>query len=298
MNTLILAVLCGAVVGLALGGLGGGGGVLAVPALVYLLGVDPADAGTTSLVIVTVTSATALARHAGTGTVRWRTGVLFAAVGAVPTVGASMLAHRLPQNLLTGAFAVLAGVAAAVMLRGARARGEAPPANTGPPVRAAAEPASAGPQTRPATGPAPRLVQVRESEATVTGGATAPGRAGPLRTAGAGAGLGAVTGLLGVGGGFLAVPTLVSVLRLPMRVAVGTSLVVTLLNSLVSLTTRLTTEGISIDPAVLGPFVGAAILGAWDARRLAAKLSGPALQRAFAVLLLATAAFMLVDAFV
>ncbi|MCX5535555.1 sulfite exporter TauE/SafE family protein [Streptomyces sp. NBC_00006] len=297
MNTLILAVLCGAVVGLALGGLGGGGGVLAVPALVYLLGVDPADAGTTSLVIVTVTSATALARHAGTGAVRWRTGVLFAVVGAVPTVGASMLAHRLPQNLLTGAFAVLAGVAAAVMLRGARARGEAPPASTGPPVRAAAGPASAGPPTRPTAGPAPGLVHVRESEATVTT-ATAPGRAGPLRTAGAGAGLGAVTGLLGVGGGFLAVPTLVSVLRLPMRVAVGTSLVVTLLNSLVSLTTRLTTEGISIDPAVLGPFVGAAILGAWDARRLAAKLSGPALQRAFAVLLLATAAFMLVDAFV
>lgn len=285
MNTLILAVLCGAVVGLALGGLGGGGGVLAVPALVYLLGVDPADAGTTSLVIVTVTSATALARHAGTGTVRWRTGVLFAAVGAVPTVGASMLAHRLPQNLLTGAFAVLAGVAAAVMLRGTRAREEAP-------VRAAG-PASAG----PAASPAPGLVQVQESEATATA-VTEAGRADPLRTAGAGAGLGAVTGLLGVGGGFLAVPTLVSVLRLPMRVAVGTSLVVTLLNSLVALTTRLTAEGGSIDPAVLGPFVGAAILGAWDARRLAARLSGPALQRAFAVLLLATAAFMLVDAFV
>ncbi|MFD7292165.1 sulfite exporter TauE/SafE family protein [Streptomyces sp. NPDC059897] len=289
MSTLILAVLCGAVVGLALGGLGGGGGVLAVPALVYLLGVDPADAGTTSLVIVTVTSATALARHAGTGTVRWRTGVLFAAVGAVPTIGASMLAHRLPQNLLTGAFAVLAGVAATVMLRGTRARGDT--ARTRLPARATA-------------GPAPAVVQVQETEETQETQGTREtktvieaDRGGPLRTAGAGAGLGAVTGLLGVGGGFLAVPTLVSVLRLPMRVAVGTSLVVTLLNSLVSLTTRLTTEGISIDPAVLGPFVGAAILGAWDARRLAARLSGPALQRTFAVLLLATAAFMLVDAF-
>ncbi|MFI5662336.1 sulfite exporter TauE/SafE family protein [Streptomyces sp. NPDC051684] len=283
MSILILAVLCGAVVGLALGGLGGGGGVLAVPALVYLLGVDPADAGTTSLVIVTVTSATALARHAGTGTVRRRTGALFAAVGAVPTIGASMLAHRLPQNLLTGAFAVLAGVAAAVMLRGTRTRRDAAPASRTLP---------------PAAGPAPGLVQVREKAATTTATSATDGRTSPLRTAGAGAGLGTVTGLLGVGGGFLAVPTLVSVLRLPMRVAVGTSLVVTLLNSLVSLTTRLTTEGLSIDPVVLGPFVGAAILGAWDARRLAAKLSGPALQRTFAVLLLATAAFMLVDAFV
>ncbi|WP_425837874.1 sulfite exporter TauE/SafE family protein [Streptomyces fractus] len=281
MSTLILAVLCGAVVGLALGGLGGGGGVLAVPALVYLLGVAPADAGTTSLLIVTVTSATALARHVGTGTVRWRTGALFAAVGAVPTVGASMLAHRLPQNLLTAAFAILAGVAATVMLRGTRACGDTAPTNTGLPALATAEPG---------------LVHVRQREETVT--VAKVGGCGPLRTAGAGAGLGAVTGLLGVGGGFLAVPTLVSVLRLPMRMAVGTSLVVTLLNSLVSLTTRLTTEGSSVDPAVLGPFVGAAILGAWDARRLAARLSGPALQRAFAVLLLATAAFMLVDAFV
>ncbi|MGW2340825.1 sulfite exporter TauE/SafE family protein [Streptomyces sp. NPDC001661] len=282
MNTLILAVLCGAVVGLALGGLGGGGGVLAVPALVYLLGVDPADAGTTSLVIVTVTSATALARHAGTGTVRWRTGALFAAVGAVPTIGASMLAHRLPQNLLTGAFAVLAGVAATVMLRGTRTREDT--TRTRPPARATA-------------GPAPGHVQVRETQEAAVQAEADADRGSPLRTAGAGAGLGAVTGLLGVGGGFLAVPTLVSVLRLPMRVAVGTSLVVTLLNSLISLTTRLSTEGISIDPAVLGPFVAAAILGAWDAKRLAAKLSGPALQRTFAVLLLATATFMLVDAF-
>ncbi|MET8472311.1 sulfite exporter TauE/SafE family protein [Streptomyces sp. NPDC006422] len=275
MSVLILAVLCGAVVGLALGGLGGGGGVLAVPALVYLLGVDPADAGTASLLIVTVTSATALARHAGTGTVRRRTGALFAAVGVLPTVAASMLAHRLPQPLLTGTFAILAAVAATFMLRGTRGTA----ANESHPT----------PPTPPTTHHDTLLREPRTTTATSTG---------PLRTAGAGAGLGAVTGLLGVGGGFLAVPTLVSVLRLPMRAAVGTSLVVTLINSLVSLTTRLTTEGVSIDPAVLGPFVGAAVLGAWDAKRLTARFSGPALQRAFAVLLLATATFMLVDAVV
>ncbi|WP_224282608.1 sulfite exporter TauE/SafE family protein, partial [Streptomyces sp. LS1784] len=120
------------------------------------------------------------------------------------------------------------------------------------------------------------------------------GRNGPLGTVAAGAGLGAVTGLLGVGGGFLAVPALVSVLRLPMRKAVGTSLVVILVNSVVSLATRLTVTGISLDPAIFGPFVGAAVLGAWDGRRLAAKLTGTALQRAFAVVLLTVAAFMLI----
>ncbi|WP_316524335.1 sulfite exporter TauE/SafE family protein [Kitasatospora brasiliensis] len=258
MSVLITALLCGAVVGVALGGLGGGGGVLAVPALVYLLGLSPAEAGTTSLVIVTATTATALARHAGTGTIRWRTGALFAAAGVLPAIGASVLAHRIPQPVLTSAFAVLAALAAAAMLRGAARRGRA---------EEGGEAAPSGP---------------------------AAGRGGPLGTVAAGAGLGAVTGLLGVGGGFLAVPALVSVLKLPMRRAVATSLVVVLINSVVSLVTRLGVAGISLDPAVFLPFVGAAVLGAWDGKRLAAKLSGAALQRAFAVLLLAVAAFMLV----
>ncbi|WP_404868279.1 sulfite exporter TauE/SafE family protein [Kitasatospora griseola] len=253
MSVLITALLCGAVVGVALGALGGGGGVLAVPALVYLLGVAPAEAGTTSLVIVIATSVTALARHSGS--VDWRTGFLFAAAGVLPAVGASAFAHRVPQPVLTAAFAVLAALAAAAMLRGART-------------------ARCAPTTEPA------------------------GRGGRAGTFAAGAGLGAVTGLLGVGGGFLAVPALVSVLRLPMRKAVGTSLVVILVNSAVSLATRLTVSGPNLDPAVFGPFVGAAVLGAWDGKRLAAKLSGTALQRTFAVVLLAVAAAMLIGVLV
>ncbi|MFF2661934.1 TSUP family transporter [Kitasatospora sp. NPDC058032] len=265
MSVLITALLCGAVVGVALGALGGGGGVLAVPALVYLLGVSPAEAGTTSLVIVTATSVTALARHAGTGTISWRTGGLFAAAGVLPAAGAAGLAHRIPQPVLTCAFAVLAALAAAAMLRGTRA--------------ARRTPAEAG-----------------RSEEGLEGDRRPGGS--QLGTLAAGAGLGAVTGLLGVGGGFLAVPALVSVLRLPMRKAVATSLVVVLVNSLVSLATRLTVTGISLDPAVFGPFVGAAVLGAWDGKRLAAKLSGAALQRAFAAVLLAVAGSMLVGVLV
>ncbi|MFE0460272.1 sulfite exporter TauE/SafE family protein [Kitasatospora sp. NPDC058965] len=263
MSVLILALLCGAVVGTALGALGGGGGVLAVPALVYLLGVRPADAGTTSLAIVTATSVTALVRHAGTGSVRWRTGALFAAAGVLPAIGASVLAHRIPQQVLTAGFAVLAAAAAAALLRATRAA-----------RRATAD------------------------EGAGDGAPAAAGDHGHLRTAAVGAGLGTVTGLLGVGGGFLVVPALVSVLRLPMRNAVGTSLVVILINSVVSLTTRLSVAGASLDLAVFGPFVGAAVLGAWDGKRLAARLSGAALQRAFAVVLLTVAAAMLADVLV
>ncbi|WP_432157020.1 sulfite exporter TauE/SafE family protein, partial [Streptomyces sp. bgisy153] len=246
MSAVILALAAGAVIGLALGALGGGGSVLAVPALIYLLDFTPVGATTASLVIVTITSVTALAAHARDGHVRWRTGLLFAASGIVPAMVGGALAARIPATVLTAAFAVVAGAAAARMLRPRRR------ADTPAPVR--------------------------------------PGKA-----VAAGAGLGAVTGVLGVGGGFLAVPALVSVLGLRMRDAVGTSLLVITVNSLAALSTRAGTVE-RLDWAVVGPFVGAAVLGAWDGKRLAAKVSGPALQRLFAVVLLAVAAFMLADA--
>ncbi|MFJ8476870.1 sulfite exporter TauE/SafE family protein [Kitasatospora sp. NPDC094011] len=245
MTALLLALAAGAVVGLALGGLGGGGSMLAVPALVYLLGFTPALATTASLVIVAATSLTGLLAHARAGRVRWRTGALFAAAGLPAAAAAGALSSRLPGALLTGAFAVLAALAAARML-------------------------------------APRKADQPERSA-----------AGPARSTAAGAGLGAVTGLLGVGGGFLAVPALVSVLAFTMAEAVGTSLLIITANSLAALLPRLGATG-SIDWAVAAPFTGAAILGAWDGKRLADKLSGRALQRAFAIALLGVAILMLV----
>ncbi|WP_374777317.1 sulfite exporter TauE/SafE family protein [Streptomyces sp. NBC_01310] len=246
MSTLVLALIAGAVVGLALGALGGGGSVLAVPALIYLLGFTPAAATTASLIIVTATSATTLCTHATSGNVRWRTGALFAAAGIPPAMAAAALAARLPGQLLTAAFAAVAGLAALRMLKSPA------PENEVRPVR-------------------------------------------PARAAGAGAGLGAVTGFLGVGGGFLAVPALTGVLGLRMRAAIGTSLLVITVNSLAALTVRTGGAG-PLDWAVVAPFTGAAILAAWDGKRLSAAIKGPALQRIFAVVLLAVAAFMLTDA--
>lgn len=245
MTDLVLALASGGVVGLALGGLGGGGSVLAVPALIYLLGFTPADATTAALVIVALTSVTSLAGHAREGGVAWRTGLLFAAAGIVPAALAGAAAGHLPQEVLTAGFAVVAVLAALRMLRPAA--------------------------------PAP------------------PGAARPARAGAAGAGLGAVTGFLGVGGGFLAVPVLVGVLKVPMRRAVGTSLLVIAVNALAALAAR-SGGGSSLDWAVVGPFTAAAVLGAWDGRRLAAKTTGSVLQRLFAWVLLAVAALMLADA--
>jgi uncharacterized membrane protein YfcA len=259
MTALVLALIAGAVVGLALGGLGGGGSMLAVPALIYLLGFTPAHAGTASLLIVAVTSLTGLLAHARAGRVRWRTGLLFAAAGLPLAAAAGTLSAHLPATVLTLAFAVLAGFAAWRMLASARKPKDA--ARHRPDAPAADRPAENG----------------------------------PARSAAAGAGLGAVTGLLGVGGGFLAVPALVSVLAFTMAEAVGTSLLVITANSLAALVPRIGTAG-SLDWAVIAPFTAAAVLGAWDGKRLADRFSGRTLQTAFAVALLAVAALMITDA--
>ncbi|MFE5968502.1 sulfite exporter TauE/SafE family protein [Streptomyces sp. NPDC056463] len=261
---MLIALAGGAVVGLALGALGGGGSVLAVPVLIYLLGFAPPAAATASLLIVLATSATALFAHARDGQVRWGTGALFAAAGLVPAALGGLLSARLPEWLLTTGFAVVAGVAAVRMVRPARVT------ETG-----------VGPGVGPGPGPGPGVGAVRPGAPAV---------------AGAGAGLGAVTGVLGVGGGFLTVPALVQVVGLRMRAAVGTSLLIVSVNALAALLARGGggTAG-SLDWAVIAPFAGAAILGAWDGRRLAARIRGETLRRVFGAVLLAVSALMLLD---
>jgi uncharacterized membrane protein YfcA len=155
MTILVLALVSGALVGLALGGLGGGGSMLAVPALIYLIGLSPVQATTASLLIVGATSLVGLLVHARAGRVRWRSGALFAASGLPVAAAAGALSSALPGAVLSAAFAVLAALAAW------------------------------------------RMLAPRHTEAP-------PEAAGPIRSAAAGAGLGAVTGLLGAGGGFLA----------------------------------------------------------------------------------------------
>ncbi|MET8507390.1 sulfite exporter TauE/SafE family protein [Streptomyces sp. NPDC004787] len=257
MVTTVAALAAGAVVGLALGALGGGGSVLAVPALIYLLGFGPAAAATASLVIVLGTAATALYGHARDGQVQWRTGALFAAAGLLPAALGGLLSARLPDWLLTLSFAGVAGVAALGMIRRAPA---APPAG-----ERGGEP-----------------------------GEVAGARRSVPAVVGAGAGLGAVTGVLGVGGGFLTVPALLQVVGLRMRPAVGTSLLVVAVNALVALLARAGGSA-PVDWAVVAPFTGAAVLAAWDGRRLASRIPADALRRAFGAVLLAVAALMLLD---
>ncbi len=111
-----LAASLSLLVGAALGVLGGGGSILMLPLLVYVVGLSPRDAIPLSLLIVGATSAAALAKHARSGSVCWRSGTLFGLAG----MGGSYLGGRLSQlvpasGLLTG-FALLRLATAVAML--------------------------------------------------------------------------------------------------------------------------------------------------------------------------------------
>ena len=99
-----------------------------------------------------------------------------------------------------------------------------------------------------------------------------------------GVAVGFLTGFLGVGGGFLVVPALVIALRMPMTLAVGTSLLIIAMNSASSLVSRL---GVAHpDWRVVAPFTVAAVVGALIGKRVGDRLSAATLTTSFAVLLL------------
>jgi uncharacterized membrane protein YfcA len=118
----------------------------------------------------------------------------------------------------------------------------------------------------------------------------------PHGTAGimlAGVGVGALTGLLGVGGGFLIVPALVMWVGLPIREAVGTSLVIIAANSLAGFLGHL--GGATLDMQVVLAFALAGVLGTLTGVQLAQRIRPAALQRAFAVMVVILAVALLAD---
>jgi uncharacterized membrane protein YfcA len=105
----------------------------------------------------------------------------------------------------------------------------------------------------------------------------------------AGTAVGFLTGLFGVGGGFVIVPVLTLGLKLPMPKAIGTSLVVIVINSVVALSDRLATT--SIDWAVTMPFSVAAIAGVLTGSKIADRLDAKRSLRWFAALLVMVSAY-------
>ncbi|WP_372968378.1 sulfite exporter TauE/SafE family protein [Microbacterium sp.] len=176
----------GALVGAVTGLVGAGGGIIAVPSLVYIAGVPLPTAVSTSLIMGALAPLGAIIPRLRGG-VDWRTAGAVVLSGIPAAFAGTFAGSLLPDEIVLVSFAALMLVAGAQMLRGRHAGGKEHP------VR-------------------PRLWT--------------------LRALGVGVAVGFLTGLLGVGGGFITVPALVALLGLPLRLAIGTSLVVTVVNAL------------------------------------------------------------------
>ncbi|WP_353508523.1 sulfite exporter TauE/SafE family protein [Intrasporangium sp.] len=260
---LLYALPLGLAIGVTLGALGGGGAIIAVPALVYVLGQDPRTATTSSLVIVGLTSLIAVVPHARAGRVRFVQGLTFGVLGTVGSVAGSALSASVPQSILLKAFAALMLLVAALMFR----RASRAPRDLGRAIDPAVEPMFT---VRPFACACPRVAKVVVAATAV----------------------GLITGFFGVGGGFALVPALVLALGFPMPAAVGTSLLVIAINSATALTTRLGSGSSQLDWTLIGTFTGAAILGSLLGGRIASRANPRHLTIAFAILLVLVAAYM------
>jgi uncharacterized membrane protein YfcA len=263
---LLAAVVAGALIGLSLGALGGGGSILAVPVLLAL-GQTATQATTGSLVVVGVTSLAGAVTAYRAGNVLLARGVAF---GAVAIGGAVLGAHAssaVPEPVLLAAFAALMLVVAGLMpARQLRSR------RNGNSEKSHAD--------------RPRL-----DDPIITFSPTfmcqCPRALKVLVTATA---VGLLTGFLGVGGGFLVVPALTLALALPMGYAAGTSLVVITITSAAALATRAGT-GIAPDWWLVAALTVTAVAGSVAGARHAAHPHTARLSAAFTGLVLLVAAY-------
>ncbi|MFF3837633.1 sulfite exporter TauE/SafE family protein [Streptomyces sp. NPDC001930] len=246
----VLVVAASLLIGVSLGVLGGGGSILTVPILVYLAGQSTKEAVAASLFVVGVTSLAALVPHARARRVRWRTGLFFGAFSMAGAYGGGRLAEYVPGTVLLVGFALMMLATAVAML--SRPRHGREPDRRDPDRPGKARP----PKARPEQG-APALA-----------GIAAKGLA-----------VGAVTGLVGSGGGFLVVPALAVLGGLPMGLAVGTSLLVIAMNSFAGLAGHLT--GVTIDWGLALTVTAVAVIGGTAGARLAGRVPQDTLRAAF-----------------
>jgi uncharacterized membrane protein YfcA len=121
IHVLFLAAALSLVIGVVLGMLGGGGAILTLPMLVYLVGVEPKPAIATSLFVVGATSLVGTAVHARAGSVRWRIGGIFGLAAMAGAFAGGRLARFVPGSVLLVVFAVVMAVTGVAMLRGRKA---------------------------------------------------------------------------------------------------------------------------------------------------------------------------------
>lgn len=239
----LIAIPLGLLIGAILGLVGAGGSIIAVPALVYGVGLSPKEAIPASLIVVGLAALSAAIPRIRRS-IDWTTAATVGAAG-IPAAWAGAAVNRLlnPDVLLL-AFAGLMILSALRMLA----------------------PAPSG-----STGQARRNLRAHLPKALLVGLI-----------------VGFLTGLLGIGGGFIITPALALLLGLQMSVAVGTSLVIIVINSAAGFTAHLHDATLNWPLVLL--FSAAAIIGSL----IAARLPDRTVKIAFAALILLVATFVLI----
>lgn len=298
---ILTALAVGALIGLVVGALGAGGGIISVPALIYLLGVAPHEATSASLVIVLFTALAALAGRIGKNTICYQIALVFAALATVGTWLGSLANRAVSADLLMYAFALLLICVGLVMLRRAYPglfsasfglfRGAARAGGDGV---VAEHDGAAVADDAGAAGSTPALGAVSAMGEVTSIGVGSPIGAAPLwRVALVATITCGLTGFFGVGGGFAIVPALTLVLHLPIKRAASTSLLIMAITAVVALVARAQTS-LSVDLGVIGAFTVASMLGGVAGAPLTRKVSNQKLTASFAALLLAVAVATLV----
>lgn len=250
MDALLLATLLGLVVGLILALTGAGGGILAVPLLVFGAGISVAEAGPIGLLAVGMAAALGALLGLRAGQVRYRAALLIAAAGMLLSPAGLWAARMADDRWLGLLFAITLLYVAARTWRQAAAPAAAQGSNAPVCVR--------GEQTG-------RFIWTRPCMRAL-------GLSGALA--------GFLSGLLGVGGGFVMVPALQRYTDLTIKPAVATSLAVIAIISITGVASSAAQGG--VDWSIAAPFAGGALAGMLGGRSLAAKIAGPALQKSFA----------------
>ena len=284
---ILTALAVGALIGLVVGALGAGGGILSVPALIYLLGVAPHEATSASLVIVLFTALAALGGRIGKNTICYQIALVFAALATVGTWLGSLANRAVSADLLMYAFALLLICVGLVMLRRAYPglfRGAARAGSSG----VFSDDGAAAADNVGGTSSTPALRAVSAMGEVTSIGAVPLWRVALVATI-----TGALTGFFGVGGGFAIVPALTLVLHLPIKRAASTSLLIMAITAVVALVARAQTS-LNVDLGVIGAFTVASMLGAVAGAPLTRKVSSQKLTASFAALLLAVAVATLV----
>lgn len=250
-------IIAGLITGMLLGVFGSGGSIITMPALLYLLNVEPKSAIAMSLGIVAITATITAIQHWKRGNVNLKVTAIFGLFGVIGTYGGALLGVVTPVVIQLSLFAVVMYAAAWKMLK-------------------------PKPQQHRSVGAAAVL--------ECDGGDCEEPHYGHIALHGIGVGI--LTGVVGVGGGFLIVPALVLLSGLSMKRAVGTSLGIVALKSFAGFAGY--AGAVSIDYSLMALFSVIAITGSFFGSYVAHSLPAELLKRGFGVFLVLVASYILI----